>query len=52
MIRHAEKLVLLVDGMKFERRGLHSISYVSEFARVPAADVPSARLEILVEERV
>ena len=40
------------DGMKFERRGLHSISYVSEFARVPAADVPSARLEILVEERV
>ena len=40
------------EGMKFERRGLHSISYVSKFARVPAADVPSARLEILVEERV
>jgi hypothetical protein len=40
------------DGMKFERRGLHSISHVSEFVRVPAADGTSARLEILVEERV
>ncbi len=52
MMRYAEKPVLLVDGRKFERRGLHSISYVSEFARRPAADVSSARLEILVEERV
>jgi DeoR/GlpR family transcriptional regulator of sugar metabolism len=52
MMRYAEKPVLLVDGRKIERRGLHSISYVSEFARRPAADVSSARLEILVEERV
>jgi DeoR/GlpR family transcriptional regulator of sugar metabolism len=52
MVKRSREPILLVDGSKFEQRGLHAIGHITEFARVLAADVPSARLEILVEEGV
>ncbi len=47
MIERAEEPVLLVDGGKFEQRGLSAIGHVSEVKLVLAADVPEPRLEAL-----
>jgi DeoR family transcriptional regulator of aga operon len=47
MIERAEEPVLLVDGRKFEQRGLNVIAHVSELQLVLAADAPAARLEAL-----
>lgn len=49
MIRQSEKPVLLVDGRKFERRGLSVICHVSEVSLVLAADARQADVDALVE---
>ncbi len=49
MIRQAEKPVVLVDGRKFERRGLSVIAHVSEVSLVMAADARQAHVEALEE---
>lgn len=52
MIERSGEPTLLVDGAKFEQRGLHAIGHVSELARVLVADVPPDCLEALAEEGV
>ena len=52
MIRQAISPVLLVDGRKFERRGLRVITHVSDVSLVLAADAPKARVEALAESGV
>jgi DeoR/GlpR family transcriptional regulator of sugar metabolism len=52
MIEHAEEPVLLVDGGKFEKRGLNVITHVSELALALTTNVPEARLKSLVEKGV
>lgn len=47
MVECSEEPVLLVDGRKFERRGLHVITHVSELARVLVADAGEEQLEAL-----
>lgn len=47
MIRQSEKPVLLVDGRKFERRGLSVIAHVSEVSLVMASDARQAHVEAL-----
>lgn len=49
MIGRSEKPVLLVDGSKFEQRGLNTIAHVSELARVLAVDAPDEQLVALSE---
>ena len=52
MVRQAARPVLLVDGRKFERRGLSVITHVSEVALVLTADAHRSRVETLVESGV
>lgn len=52
MIGRAEQPVLLVDGSKFEQRGLSVIGHVSELALVLVAEAPSERVEALAEAGV
>lgn len=52
MIRQATSPVLLVDGRKFERRGLSVITHIREAALVLAADAPEEKLETLKETGV
>ena len=52
MIKQAARPVLLVDGRKFERRGLRVITHVSEVSLVLAADATKARVEALAESGV
>jgi DeoR/GlpR family transcriptional regulator of sugar metabolism len=47
MIEHSEEPVLLVDGSKFEKRGLSVITHASKLSRALVADVPEERLEPL-----
>ena len=49
MVGHAEEPILLIDASKFEQRGLHVITRVSEFARVIVAGATGAQLEILTQ---
>lgn len=49
MIERSEEAVLLVDGSKFEQRGLNAIAHVSDLALVLAADVPQDRLKQLTD---
>jgi DeoR/GlpR family transcriptional regulator of sugar metabolism len=49
MVQQAARPVLLVDGRKFERRGLRVITHVSDVSLVLAADAPKARVEALAE---
>ena len=49
MIERSEEAVLLVDGRKFEQRGLNAIAHVSDLAVVLAADASQDRLEQLTE---
>ncbi len=52
MVQQAARPVLLVDGRKFERRGLRVITHVSEVSLVLAADATKARVEALAESGV
>jgi DeoR family transcriptional regulator of aga operon len=52
MIRQAASPVLLVDGRKFERRGLSVITHIREVALVLAADAPEDRLMAIAEAGV
>jgi DeoR/GlpR family transcriptional regulator of sugar metabolism len=52
MIKQAARPVLLVDGRKFERRGLRVITHVSEVSLVLTADATEARVEALAESGV
>jgi DeoR family transcriptional regulator of aga operon len=52
MIEHSEEPILLVDGSKFERRGLGVITHVSNISRVLATNAPGDRLEALAREGV
>jgi DeoR/GlpR family transcriptional regulator of sugar metabolism len=47
MIEHAEKPVLLVDGTKFEQRGLTVITHISRLSLALVADAPADRVEAL-----
>ena len=49
MIRQSAEPVLLVDGRKFERRGMSVIAHVSEVSRVITADARQADVDALVE---
>ncbi|MDQ3855237.1 MAG: DeoR/GlpR family DNA-binding transcription regulator [Chloroflexota bacterium] len=46
-IERSEESVLLVDGSKFEQRGLSAIARVSDIGLLLAADVPDARLSAI-----
>jgi DeoR/GlpR family transcriptional regulator of sugar metabolism len=48
MIEHSEEPVLLVDGSKFEKRGLSIITHASKLSRALVAGVPEELLEPLV----
>lgn len=49
MIRQSEKPMLLVDGRKFERRGLSVIGHVSEVSLVMTADARQSDVDALLE---
>jgi DeoR/GlpR family transcriptional regulator of sugar metabolism len=52
MIEHCVEPVLLVDGGKFERRGLSVVTHASNISRALVADAPEERLSSLVEAEV
>jgi DeoR/GlpR family transcriptional regulator of sugar metabolism len=52
MIGQAARPVLLVDGRKFERRGLNVITHVSDVSLVVTADAHRSYVEKLVESGV
>ena len=52
MVEHSEEPVLLVDGTKFERRGLNVITHASKLSRALVADVPEERLASLADTEV
>ena len=52
MIKQAARPVLLVDGRKFERRGLNVIAHVSDVSLVVTADAHRSYTEKLVESGV
>ena len=52
MIEHCEEPVLLVDGSKFERRGLSVITHASRLSRALAADASAERLQLLARAEV
>lgn len=52
MIRQSAKPVLLVDGRKFEQRGLSVIAHVSEVGLVVTADARRPHVEALVDAGV
>jgi DeoR/GlpR family transcriptional regulator of sugar metabolism len=47
MIEHSEEPILLVDGSKFEKRGLSVITHASKLSRALVTDAPEERLELL-----
>ena len=49
MMKQAARPVLLVDGRKFERRGLSVIAHVSDVSLVLTADAAKPRVEALAE---
>jgi DeoR/GlpR family transcriptional regulator of sugar metabolism len=49
MVEHSGEPVLLVSGEKFEQRGLHVITHISQVSQVLAADVSDSRLAGLIE---
>lgn len=49
MIGRSEKPVLLVDGSKFQQRGMSVIARASEVAVALVADAPEERLRPLIE---
>ena len=52
MIKQAARPVLLVDGRKFERRGLNVIAHISDVSLVVTADAHSSYTETLIETGV
>ena len=52
MMKQAARPVLLVDGRKFERRGLSVIAHVSNVSLVLTADAAKPRVEALAETGV
>ena len=52
MIKQAARSVLLVDGRKFERRGLNVIAHVSDVSLVMTTDAHRSYTEKLVESGV
>jgi DeoR/GlpR family transcriptional regulator of sugar metabolism len=52
MIEHAEKPILMVDGSKFEQRGLSVIAHVSAMRIMLTADGPGDRLKLLAHSGV
>ncbi len=52
MIARAEEPILLVDGTKFDHRGLSVVGEISDFRVVIATDVPERRLEELHREGI
>ena len=52
MIENCVEPVLLVDGGKFERRGLSVVTHASSISRALVADAPEERLSSLVEAEV
>ncbi len=52
MIEHCEEPVLLVDGSKFERRGLSVITHASRLSRALAADASAEKLRPLARAEV
>jgi DeoR/GlpR family transcriptional regulator of sugar metabolism len=52
MVKQAARPVLLVDGRKFERRGLRVITHVSEVSLVLTADTHRSYVEALAESGV
>jgi DeoR/GlpR family transcriptional regulator of sugar metabolism len=52
MVKQAAKPVLLVDGRKFERRGLSVIAHVSDVSLVLTADAHRSYVERLAESGV
>jgi DeoR/GlpR family transcriptional regulator of sugar metabolism len=52
MIKQAASPVLLVDGRKFERRGLNIIAHVSDISLVVTADAHRSYTETLIETGV
>jgi len=52
MIKQAARPVLLVDGRKFERRGLNVVAHISDVSLVMTADAPRSYAEKLVESGV
>jgi DeoR/GlpR family transcriptional regulator of sugar metabolism len=52
MIEHCEEPVLLVDGGKFEKRGLSVITHASRLSRALVADASADRLQPLARAEV
>jgi DeoR/GlpR family transcriptional regulator of sugar metabolism len=52
MIENCVEPVLLVDGGKFERRGLSVVTHASSISQALVADAPEERLSSLVEAEV
>jgi DeoR family transcriptional regulator of aga operon len=52
MVKQAARPILLVDGRKFERRGLNVIAHVSDVSLVVAADAHRSYTEALIEKGV
>jgi DeoR/GlpR family transcriptional regulator of sugar metabolism len=52
MIEQSQEPVLLVDGTKFDERGLSVITHIREAALVLAADAPEERMAALTEAGV
>ena len=52
MVKQAARPVLLVDGRKFERRGLRVITHISEVSLVLTADTHRSYVEALAESGV
>jgi DeoR/GlpR family transcriptional regulator of sugar metabolism len=52
MIAHSQEPVLLVDGSKFERRGLSVVAHASSLSRALVADATEERLAPLVRAEV
>jgi DeoR/GlpR family transcriptional regulator of sugar metabolism len=52
MVEHSEEPVLLIDGSKFERRGLNVITHASKLSRALVADAPRDLLASLADTEV
>jgi DeoR/GlpR family transcriptional regulator of sugar metabolism len=48
MIKHSEDPILLVDGSKFEKRGLSIITHASKLSRALTTEATAERLESLI----
>ena len=52
MVEHSEEPVLLMDGSKFERRGLNVITHASKLSQALVADAPREWLASLADTEV